>query len=620
MKAGKNRIQKGNRLSDRVLDYINNAQGTIMFLNMRSAILQTISSANFANLTFNNPLRMGQAFANQPQYWKDFMRIMNSDYLRDRRNGLKINISESEIADAASSSNNKAKAAINYILEKGYAPTKFADSFAIASGGATWYRNKIRSLKKEGMSEAEAEKVAFEEFIEISEKSQQSSDPSKISQQQSSDMGRLLLQFVNTPMQYNRLQIADAKDLINRRGNPLEKITRIVYYGFAQNMFFNLMQQGMFALGFGDDFGDTEIENKYLDTVNGMGDSILRGTGLVGMTASVIKNLALDLYKRSKRDRPEYIDSVQKLLDFSPAVKNKFSKFKNAAYQFDDPVKRSQMDDGFGLENPAFKAFTKVVSGVTNVPLDRGLQKIENIQYAMSDDSEAWQKVAAMLGWPQWQLEGKETKDARRDELKDKIRAEKAIEDPSKYTKAQQVDILKQHGYSDEEIKKLKKEEDRVKAILKSQEKSNKIYTSDVKTKKQTLKEVLKETPNLSEADKRTNDNVAKYYKMSKAEQTELLNNYWAKKDIRTKFNTEQKRVDQLLRLIENDSIPDRLKTKEAIPANQRTVQQRRLYKLNKKDQVDTLKSFGLSDSVIKTLRLEADRVAKIEQLYKNKK
>ena len=66
------------------------------------------------------------------------------------------------------------------------------------------------------------------------------------------------------------------------------------------------------------------------------------------------------------------------------------------------------MDDGFSLENPAFKAFTKVVSGVTNVPLDRGLQKMENIQYAMSDDSEDWQKVAAMLGWPQWQLEGKD--------------------------------------------------------------------------------------------------------------------------------------------------------------------------------------------------------------------
>jgi len=620
MKAGKNRIQEGNRLSDKVLDYINNAQGTIMFLNMRSALLQTISSANFANLTFNNPLRMGQAFANQPRYWKDFMKIMNSDYLRDRRNGLKINISESEIADAASSSSNKAKAAINYILEKGYAPTKFADSFAIASGGATWYRNKIRSLIKEGKSEKEAEKEAYEEFIEISEKSQQSSDPSKISQQQSSDMGRLLLQFVNTPMQYNRLQISDAKDLINGRGNPLEKVSRILYYGFAQNMFFNLMQQGMFALGFGDDFGDAEVENKFLDTANGMSDSILRGTGLVGMTASVIKNLALDVYKRSKRDRPEYIDATQKLLDFSPAIKNKFSKFKNAAYQFDDPLKRSQMDDGFSLENPAFKAATKVVSGVTNVPLDRGLQKIENIKYAMSDDSEDWQKVASILGWPQWQLEGKETKDARRDDQKQKLRQEQAIEDPSKYSKAQQVDILKKHGYSEEEIKNLKKEDQRVEAILKSQKENNKIHTSNIKTKKQTLKEVLKQKPNLSEADKKTNDNVAKYYKMGKNEQVELLNKYWAKKDIRTKFNTEQKRVDQLLRLIENDSIPDRLKRKENIPASQRTEQQRRIYSLNKKDQIDTLKSLGLNDSVIKTLRLEADRVSRIEELYKNKK
>ena len=71
---------------------------------------------------------------------------MNSDYLTDRRNGLKLNISESEIADAASTSKNKAKAVVNYILQKGYLPTQFADSFAIASGGATFYRNKVNDL------------------------------------------------------------------------------------------------------------------------------------------------------------------------------------------------------------------------------------------------------------------------------------------------------------------------------------------------------------------------------------------------------------------------------------------------------------------------------------------
>ena len=100
-----------------------------MYLNARSAVLQTISSINFINWSFNNPIKAGKAFANQKQYWKDFMDLMNSDYLMDRRNGLKLNISESEIADAASTSKNKAKAAINYILQKGFAPTQIADSF-----------------------------------------------------------------------------------------------------------------------------------------------------------------------------------------------------------------------------------------------------------------------------------------------------------------------------------------------------------------------------------------------------------------------------------------------------------------------------------------------------------
>ena len=151
MKSGVNRTSTGNKLADGLLDYINGAQGTIMFFNMRSALLQTISSANYINTSFNNPIKAGKALANMPQYAKDFKRLMNSDYLVDRRNGLKLNISESEIADAAATSKNKAKAIISYIIEKGYTPTKFADSFAIASGGATWFRNRALDLvKKEG--------------------------------------------------------------------------------------------------------------------------------------------------------------------------------------------------------------------------------------------------------------------------------------------------------------------------------------------------------------------------------------------------------------------------------------------------------------------------------------
>jgi len=324
MESGSNRLGGGNRLSNQVLDYINNSTGAIMFFNARSAVLQTISAANFINWRFNNPYKAGKAFANQPQYWKDFVELMNSDYLKDRRNGLKLNINESEIANAAKTSGNKAKAALNYILEKGYLPTKYADSFAIASGGATFYRNRINDLiKNEGKTEAEAKEIAMKEFRQVSEMSQQSSDPSKISQQQASDLGRVVLQFANTPMQYARIQKRAVQDIVNGRGDLKANISKIAYYGFLQNMLFNGLQQAVTSLGFGDEEMTDAEEKKLIKAANGMLDSSLRGLGMAGVTIQVLKNLGIDIYDRSKRDRPEYGDSYKKLLDFSPAIKSK---------------------------------------------------------------------------------------------------------------------------------------------------------------------------------------------------------------------------------------------------------------------------------------------------------
>jgi hypothetical protein len=119
MKAGTNRPIGGNRVTEGLLDWLNNSVGAVMFLNTRSALLQTISAVNFVNWSDNNIVSAGKAFANQPQFWKDFMTLMNSDYLVERRNGLKINVSESEIADAVKDSKNKPKAAIAFLLSKG---------------------------------------------------------------------------------------------------------------------------------------------------------------------------------------------------------------------------------------------------------------------------------------------------------------------------------------------------------------------------------------------------------------------------------------------------------------------------------------------------------------------
>jgi len=409
MKTGKNRIEGSNRLSDRLLDWINGSVGAIMFFNTRSAVLQLISSINFINWNDNNIYAAGKAFANQKQYWADFKMLMNSDFLVDRRNGLKINISESEIADAAKTSKNKARAVLNYILKKGFLPTQIADSFAIASGGATFYRNRVNTYLSEGMTQADAEAQAFQDFRELAEESQQSSRPDKISQQQASSLGRLLLAFANTPMQYGRLTKRAYQDLINGRGDRKSNISKIIYYTAVQNLIFNALQAGVQMLGFGDDEEkDEEKEKTYTRIANGMADSLLRGLGIGGSAVSVAKNFLMDLYERSGRSRPEYVDSIYKLLQFSPPISSKISRLRQAAWMFDSKKRREEIyEKGFALDNPAYEAAGKVISATTNLPVDRVYNKINNIDAALAEDTETWESIAMLLGWPEWQIKPK---------------------------------------------------------------------------------------------------------------------------------------------------------------------------------------------------------------------
>ena len=71
------------------------------------------------------------------------------------------------------------------------------------------------------------------------------------------------------------------------------------------------------------------------------------------------------------------------------------------------------IDKGFAIDNPAYEAASKVVSATTNVPLDRLFTKTNNIAAAMGEDAEVWQRIAMMLGWPEWQIRPKEKKKKR---------------------------------------------------------------------------------------------------------------------------------------------------------------------------------------------------------------
>ena len=405
MENGSNRRTGQSKLVNRWFDWVNNSVGAIMFFNFRSAVLQTISAVNFVNWSDNNPLKAGAALANVPQYTKDFAYIFNSDMLKQRRAGLQTDVNASELADSIANKKDKVNATIAFLLKKGFLPTQMADSFAIASGGATFYRNRINTYKKQGFTGKEAESKAFKDFQEISEVSQQSSRPDLISEQQAGPLGRLILAFQNTPMQYTRLMKKAAVDLKNGRGDTKTNISKIIYYGAVQNIIFTAMQNAMFGLLFEDEEekGDDRYDKKKARMLNSMSDTILRGVGVYGAAVSTIKNVALKFIQEEGDGRPNHTYTLIEAINLSPPIGSKARKIYTATqtYTFNkDEIK----EKGFALDSPAYGAVGNVISAGTNIPTDRVYNILNNAQAALDKNNKAWQRIAVALGWNTWDV------------------------------------------------------------------------------------------------------------------------------------------------------------------------------------------------------------------------
>jgi len=404
MKTGRRRITGSNRLTNQFVNWINDSVGAIMFFNTRSALLQQLSFVNFVNFSDNNPLAASRAFINQPQFWSDYVSLFNSDFLKERRSGLKTDVNADEIARAAEEGRNPIRSVVASLLKKGFLPTQIADSHAIALGGASFYRNRLNRYVKEGMTQEDAAKQAFVDFQEIAEETQQSSRPDRISMQQASGLGRLILAFANTPMQYARLTKKAALDLINRRGDWKTNLSKLMYYGAVQNVIFSSLQTALFALAF-DDEEEEKTRNRYFRIANGTADGLLRGLGFGGAAVAAGKNMVLEGIRQSKLARPDYEEVAYEALKLSPPISSKIDKLASAGRMFTYRNTREQMlNAGFTLDNPIFESAGKIISATTNLPADRVIRKLDNLSTPVRQDVETWQAVSLALGYSKWDV------------------------------------------------------------------------------------------------------------------------------------------------------------------------------------------------------------------------
>ena len=411
---GTNRKSGGNRIVNAWLDWVNGSVGAIMFFNMRSAILQQLSFVNFVNFADNNIFKASARFADQTQFWDDFARLFNSDYLKQRRAGAGFDVNANEIAREVSGARHPARVAIRKLLDLGFTPTQIGDSFAIAIGGASFFRNRTNTYRKQGLTKEQAEEKAFLDFQEIAEETQQSARPDMISQQQASPLGRFILAFQNVTSQYTRIVKKSYLDLINRRiskgytdqaQSDTANISRIMYYGAIQSMIFYGLQQALFAMLFSDDEEDEKFFKTKKDRViHGTIDSLLRGTGVYGAVISTLKNTVIKFTENSKSDSWFNTDAWTELLQVSPPIGIKVRKWRSTERTLvwnRDVIKHMSL---FDIDNPLYDAISTGVEGFTNVPLNRLYKKVQNIRAGLDSENEWWQRIAVTLGWSKWDV------------------------------------------------------------------------------------------------------------------------------------------------------------------------------------------------------------------------
>ena len=439
-KSGKNRIEQtgvGGKAANATIDYINDSVGTIMFFNTRSGILQMISFTNYINYTDNNIVEYGKALGNTKQFAADVKELWNSDFLINRRGGSTWNIQEAEIVEALNAGGNKTSNVFSLMrraqrktLEAGFIPTKFADSAAIVLGGAPFYRNRINSYLKQGMSEKQAKEKALLDWKKLSNTSQQASDPLRVSNVQSGPLGRFVFAFNNVLFQYNRLAKRELTDLkkgrrvkkedgtyMNKGKSALVRMSRVSYYMVAQNAVFQGLQSGLFALAFaGEDDEATEkqkekraklISKQQTQAANGMADALLRGSGYMGAIISMMKNYGLQVREQrgltsawQKKGGTE--ETVLETATLSPPIDHKLRKLlsftsfatKNNTYETFLP--------------PSVEAASEVLA-LGNIPADRILRKAENLYNASTIETSIYNKILLAGGWNAWNLglEGK---------------------------------------------------------------------------------------------------------------------------------------------------------------------------------------------------------------------
>ena len=383
--TGKNRPNVTTKGQKAIMNWMNRSVAGIMFFNVRSGVLQMISTGNFA---VENPGVYAKGLSDPKGVKEAAKLIWESAWYEERGKG-KTGIEFDEVFGQESTT--IGGRATDQILQWGYAVTKLGDKGAILMGGAPYVAGRI----KEGATKDEA----LKEFIAMAEETQQSARAERIGREQRSAFGRAILAFANTPMQYNRKMQKALKDMTAKEATIEERGAagvKILYYGAVQNAIFTALQQ---ALWTSLDLEDEEDTKGLQNALNSILDTILRGSGIIGASVAVIKNILVAVNKQPRADQKAKV-ALKKGLGISPALSAKANQLEKALTESKYPLSEGPVTVP-GIVSQSANA----VQFITNVPLSRAVKKFEAINDLGADDLNALEKSMRVGGWDRYSLD-----------------------------------------------------------------------------------------------------------------------------------------------------------------------------------------------------------------------
>ena len=134
---------------------------------------------------------------------------------------------------------------------------------------------------------------------------------------------------------------------------------------------------------------------------------------------SSFKNAIQEFIKQNSKPgfTADYSEVAEDLLNISPPIGSKFGMLDRAGDRKKWAKIRKNDEFKFELGNPSLEASLMTIQATTNAPVYSPYQNIFNMQHALSDQYETWQRVLMGAGWTPYSV-GIETEDKKKKKKK----------------------------------------------------------------------------------------------------------------------------------------------------------------------------------------------------------